>query len=107
MCIRDRERGDIDHLKARVICDEVMPLGDAEAHRVTAAVLPRAAMLTGPQLRSRTRRMELAQHPAAAEERHRAAVADRFVDLQPARDGMAWLNAVSYTHLTLPTILRV
>ena len=87
------ERGDIDHLKARVICDEVMPLGDAEAHRVAAAVLPRASVLTGPQLRSRIRRMELAQHPLAAEERHRAAVADRFVDLQPARDGMAWLNA--------------
>ena len=87
------ERGDIDHLKARVICDEVLPLDDAEAHRVVAAVLPRASVLTGPQLRSRIRRMELAQNPAAAEERHRAAVADRFVDLQPARDGMAWLNA--------------
>src|SRR5674476_908699 len=87
------ERGDIDHLKARVICDEVLPLDDAEAHRVAAAVLLRASVLTGPQLRSRIRRMELAQNPAAAEERHRAAVADRFVDLQPARDGMAWLNA--------------
>src|SRR5665648_202119 len=75
------ERGDIDHLKARVICDEVMPLGDAEAHRVTAAVLPRAAMLTGPQLRSRIRRMELAQHPAAAEERHRAGGAEPCGDL--------------------------
>src|SRR5665647_2910213 len=87
------ERGDIDHLKARVICDEVLPLDDAEAHRVAAAVLLRASVLTGPQLRSRIRRMELAQNPLAAEERHRAAVADRFVDLQPARDGMAWLNA--------------
>src|SRR5665811_921657 len=101
MCIRDRskvltasslerlpevsdalDRGDIDHLKARVICNEVLPLEDSEANRVAAAVLPRASVLTGPQLRSRIRRMELAKNPAAAEARHCAA-------------------AVSYTHLTL------
>ena len=80
------------------------------------AVLPSvlaAACVTVPQLRRRVRRAVLVLDPAAAEQRHQRALADRRVEYQPGEDGMAALTALLpaaeaqliYTRLTAAAAL--
>ena len=76
-----------------VLTDDLAHLPDHEAEAVARSVVPEASSLTAPQLRARLRRLELEQHPDAAEARHRRACRDRHVELTPVADSMAWLSA--------------
>jgi hypothetical protein len=87
-------RGALDLTKTRTIVHGVSVLDRAGAHAVEAAVLPRAADLTGPQLSAAVRRAVLRADPAAAERRHDATVRDRSVSFYPLDDGAAALWAV-------------
>ena len=86
--------GQIDFPKTRAVVDAVTPLDDAAAAGVEARVLPRAGGQTVGQLRASLARAVLAADPAAAEDRHARAVADRKVTLTPLPDGMAELWAL-------------
>jgi len=74
----------VDH--ARTIPTEAVPVFEA-------AVLPFADRLTVAQFDRKARTQRERLHPETIEVRQQAAVEDRLVDLQPDRDGMAWLTA--------------
>lgn len=86
--------GSIDVPKARAIVDAVTGLDDTLASAVQERVLPRAGQQTTGQLRASLSRAVLANDPAAAEIRHRQAVAGRLVTVRPLADGMAGLWAL-------------
>jgi hypothetical protein len=88
------QTGTIDVSRARVIMEGVTPLDDALATAVEARVLSRAGQQTTGQLRASLSRAVLATDPAAAEVRHRRAVAERLVTVRPLADGMAGLWAL-------------
>jgi hypothetical protein len=76
-----------------VIVDGTRHLSAEVASRVQARVLPAAPGQTAAQLRAAVRRAVIDADPAGAEDRHRAAHADRGVQLYPEPDGMATLSA--------------
>lgn len=57
------------------------------------ALLSRAKDQTRPQLAARARRLREKLHPEALDIRHRDALAERCLALDPAQDGMAYLTA--------------
>jgi hypothetical protein len=74
-------RGEIDRARAVVFADELVGLGDADATRVAAQVLPGAGGLTTGQLRAALRRAVLAVDPAAGRRRRERAAAAARVEL--------------------------
>ena len=87
------EAGLLDERRIAVIVDGVRHLTPEVASRVQARVLPAAPNQTAAQLRAAVRRAVIDTDPAGAEDRHRAAHADRGVQLYPEPDGMATLSA--------------
>lgn len=85
--------GVVDVRRASVICDETAHLPEHVARDVAAQVLPAAADCTAPQLRAKVRRLECLRDPDGATSRHRRARGHRRVELVPAADAMAWINA--------------
>ena len=85
--------GDISYRHAQKIVDHALFLPAEVRSRFEAEVLPvaRAHSVTRLERRARTIRENL--HPRSTSERHLAAREDRYVTVQPARDGMAWLTA--------------
>ena len=85
--------GSIDEAHARVIVDETAGLTEAPFRgRLDAELADRATTTTAASLRRIARRLrESAQADSLAERRERAR-AERRVELEPARDGMAWLH---------------
>lgn len=86
--------GWLDLTRVRAITDAVVGLDDDVAARVADEVLSRAGGQTAAQLRARLARIVIARNPAAAQERHERAVAERRVVLTPVADGMAELWAL-------------
>ncbi|MGF0114913.1 DUF222 domain-containing protein [Promicromonospora sp. Marseille-Q5078] len=92
-------RGRVSLAHATAVADTLAELPTPEARdQVEAAVLPRAATCTVPQLRRHLRRARDLVHPEPFVERHRRATESRAVYLDPGTDGMAWLTA----HLPAP-----
>jgi hypothetical protein len=87
-------RGEIDLPRSRAMVDGIVPLEPAAAAEVEARVLPRAAGQTVGQLRASLARAVLSADPAAAEARHKRAVAGRRVTHTPLPDGMGELYAL-------------
>ncbi|MGH8774006.1 MAG: DUF222 domain-containing protein [Jiangellaceae bacterium] len=85
--------GRIDMRRAEVVADELRRHDPAVARQVEADVLPRAEHLTAPRLRRAVRQSLHRLAPATVEERREAAAAKRHVQVIPAADGMAWLEA--------------
>ncbi|WP_448003511.1 DUF222 domain-containing protein [Agromyces bauzanensis] len=81
---------------AAVIVEETADLGDDPALRIRLderlAVV--AATTTAATLRRRARALREELSAESIAERHRAARAERRVELEPAPDGMAWLHAL-------------
>ncbi|GAA2105800.1 HNH endonuclease signature motif containing protein [Actinomadura alba] len=75
------EAGRIDLPRARVIADAVRGLDDTLAASVEALVIDQAGALTTGKLRHRVRRAVTAADPNAAEQRTKAAVKDRRLEL--------------------------
>jgi len=89
--------GDIDESHARVVIDETADVTDAAVRaRLAVELVERAATMTAASLRRVARRLRESVQAESLAERHAQALADRRVELEPARDGMAWL------HLHLP-----
>ena len=101
------QRGEIDLPKARAVVDAVAPLDAQTAAAVEARVLARAAAQTVGQLRAALARAVLTVDPDGVEQRHRAARAERRVELGPERDGMAWLGALLPAHEAIACYTRL
>lgn len=89
--------GAIDLPKARVLEEETCGLADLAARSVCARMLPAAAGLTTGQLRTRLRRLVVAEDPDAARVRQVRAVGERRVCAELDHDG-----TMSITALGLP-----
>ena len=85
--------GAVSWRHARVIVDHALSLDDELVAQFEAVVLPFAKTLTVAKLDRRARAERERVHPQSIDARHAAAVEKRLVELQPDRDGMAWLNA--------------
>ncbi|MER7975472.1 DUF222 domain-containing protein, partial [Streptomyces sp. NPDC096080] len=89
--------GDVDESHARVVVDETAGLTDASVRaRLDIELAERAATMTAAGLRRVARRLRESLQAESLRERHEQAIAERRIELEPARDGMAWL------HLHLP-----
>ena len=85
--------GAITWRHARVMVDHASSLDASSAHEFEAAALPHATNLTVAKFDRAARVQRERMHPESIEARHDTALEARSLDLQPARDGMAWLNA--------------
>ena len=107
--------GQIDAHKAKVICEQVRLLTDAQARAVVDKILPEAAGKTTGQLRYRLARLVITIDPAAARKRYREAVKRRQVWCGREEEGTLSLGgrylpadraAAAFDHLdTLATAL--
>lgn len=88
------QAGTIDLPKARAISEATDVLEQDATTTVQNRVLDRASTQTTGELRAALRRAVLAADPDAAAHRHRAARADRRVQLHPHQDGMGALWAL-------------
>ncbi|WP_430647557.1 DUF222 domain-containing protein [Agromyces sp. GXS1127] len=85
--------GRLDESHARVVVDETADLDDPEAlARLDAELAARAETVTAATLRRAARRLREQVLAETLAERHASARAERRVELEPARDGMAWLH---------------
>ena len=85
--------GSIDEAHARVIVDETAGLTEAPVReRLDAELAVRATTTTAASLRRIARRLRESAQAESLAERHERARAQRRVELEPARDGMAWLH---------------
>jgi hypothetical protein len=86
--------GEISYRHVQVIVDETAGLSDIVAAEFETQVLPKARELTVAKFKAAARKTREALHPETIEARHRAAVADRNVWVDPQHDGMALLSAL-------------
>jgi hypothetical protein len=86
--------GRVSALQARAIVESSYQLPNELVGALEAAVLPRAGEQTLSELKRSLRRAVLRLDPSSAEQRRRAARADRQVRLSPGEDGMAQLWAL-------------
>lgn len=84
--------GAISLAQARSIFDALVGLPPDAASELEAAALERASRQTNAALRRRLRTLRERLHPEPLDARHRVAVMERRVVLEPAPDGMAWLS---------------
>jgi Domain of unknown function (DUF222) len=87
------DRGDIDILRARAICEATRPLSAEHATQVEQQILDRAAEQTAPQLRQSVKRAVLRIDPQGGQVRYQQRRTDRRIVITPAEDGMAELWA--------------
>lgn len=85
--------GSIDEAHARVIVDETAGVADrAVRERLDGELAARAETITAATLRRVAKRLHESVQAESLAERHERARAERRVELEPARDGMAWLH---------------
>ena len=84
--------GEISWRHARSVIDHGRSVPSESHSAFEEAVLPFAKKLTVAQFDRKARVICERMHPETIEERHERAVEDRFVEMQPDRDGMAWLT---------------
>ncbi len=96
--------GDLDEAHARVIVDETTDVDDEVAlARLDAELAVRAASTTAAGLRRVARRLREDVLADTLADRHARAREQRRIELEPTRDGMAWLHL----HLTAPDALLI
>ena len=84
--------GSISLPQLRSIFETLTGLPADAAAALEAAALDRAPRQTNAALRRRLRTLRERLHPEPLDTRHRTAILDRRVVLEPAPDGMAWLS---------------
>ncbi|MDH6237366.1 HNH endonuclease signature motif containing protein [Cryobacterium sp. CG_9.6] len=89
---RALQAGDISYRHAQVIIDNALSLPDASHGDYETEVLTNAATLTVPQLKKKAITVRELTHPDSIRARHRTALTDRCLHVQPARDAMAYLD---------------
>jgi hypothetical protein len=88
------EDGAISYRHATVIADEADSLPKAARAQFDIQLAAHAGSTTPAALQRRARRLREKMHPESIRERHIRAAADRYVTVEPLRDGMARLEAV-------------
>jgi hypothetical protein len=88
------EDGAISYRHATVIADEAASLPKAARAQFDTQLAAHAPTTTPAALQRRARRLREKIHPESIRERHIRAAADRYVTVEPLRDGMARLEAV-------------
>jgi hypothetical protein len=86
--------GAISYRHATVIADEADSLPKAARAEFDSQLATHARSTTPAALQRRARRLREKMHPESIRERHIRAAADRYVTVEPLRDGMARLEAV-------------
>ena len=86
--------GRISWRHAHVIADHAMSLPTESRGAFEMAVVSYAESHTATRLNRQARIVRERMHPQSVDERHLTAVATRTVEVQPSRDGMAWLSAL-------------
>ena len=84
--------GAISWSHATTLLHEYAGLPAGTAAGVEDALLPVAVATAVPRLSYRARGLRTRLHPVALDDRARAAVEERRVDVEPADDAMAWLH---------------
>ena len=94
--LRAMRIGDVSLQHARVIIEETADLGDEPRLRaqLDERLAVEAGTTTAATLRRRARALREELQIETLAERHRAARAQRRIELEPARDGMSWLHAL-------------
>ena len=93
LTLRALGTGAITWRHATVMVDHANSLDTEAAGAFEAAVVSYAASLTVAKFDRKARLYRERMHPESIEARHATAIETRSLDLQPARDGMAWLTA--------------
>jgi hypothetical protein len=85
--------GKISYRHATVIADQADSLPKETRGDFDKEIAPYARMTTPGKTDRRAKKLREKMHPDSTTERHVRAVADRYVAVEPARDGMAYLIA--------------
>ncbi len=85
--------GRLSYRHASILVDEARTVPAESWPAFEAAALPEAESRTPGGFRQRVRAVRERLHPDSIAERRRAAEESRSVQLEPGRDGMAWLTA--------------
>ena len=85
--------GSVSYRHASILIDEARSLPSECWAAFEAAALPEAETRTPGGFRQRARTLRERAHPTSIDDRRREAVESRSVQLEPGRDGMAWLTA--------------
>ena len=85
--------GKISYRHATVIADQADSLPKEVRGEFDREIAPYARQTTSGKTDRRARKLREKMHPESITQRHVRAVADRYVAVEPARDGMAYLNA--------------
>ncbi|HEV7950591.1 MAG TPA: DUF222 domain-containing protein [Glaciihabitans sp.] len=85
--------GEISYRHAAVIIDHANSIPVPSRAEFEQKLARDAAELTVPKLDRAARVLREKMHPESIEDRTKAAIDGRTLDLQPAPDGMAWLSA--------------
>src|SRR3712207_4003777 len=84
--------GRIAERHARLLADAVADLDPADAALLERRALRYAEHLNPGKFAAKLRGLKALLHPQQLTERHRTALAQRDLELEPAADGMAWLH---------------
>ena len=84
--------GGIDESHARVIVDETTDVDESVCARLDVELAGHAESTTAARLRRIARRLREEIQAESLIDRHARARAERRIELEPARDGMAWLH---------------
>lgn len=84
--------GDISYAHAGAVLESTAALEPDACRDLEATLVERAKGSTVAALRRYARRERERSHPRPLVERHRERLADRHIELEPARDGMMWLH---------------
>lgn len=85
--------GDISYRHAKAMIDHAGSLPAESRKEFEESLLPQATRLTVSKFDGTARKARERTHPETIRARHEKCAGDRLVQLVPARDGMAWLNA--------------
>lgn len=85
--------GKFSYQHAKVILDHAYSLPEDARELFEDDLLPHAARLTRAKLERKARTLREQSHPESIQARTEEAVERRFVEIEPARDGMAYLTA--------------
>ncbi|PRY70575.1 uncharacterized protein DUF222 [Glaciihabitans tibetensis] len=85
--------GRISYRHATVIASQAQDVPEEMRHKFEETVLPVAATATVPRLKQRARIVRERMHPESIDVRAKKAVRGRYLEVDPAGDGMATLTA--------------
>jgi hypothetical protein len=86
--------GEISYRHATVIIDQADTLPDEARAAFDAELAPTARDITAGTLTTKARHLREKMHPESIRDRHVKAKADRYVAVEPTKDGMAYLNVL-------------